>query len=400
MRHSSESFGGSGERQIDASDTRNLGRQALAIALERQNGDMTMADFGDIYSAEKIASDERYVRKFEKFVSGGEKNNLAPAQIFEQMFTNGVLLGNWLGNVEFEDGHTVEKFNVEAHNTLPYDDIRNKIDTFTTLSFSEPIEDEDFGTTINKVALGFDVTTNNSREKLLDKITRFYNGNQKLPFGFSQLEYYSDTDEHGPMPMLPRYTIGLSMGDINAIAETAKIRERDGTVDFGLFSGKNLVNRFKILSEIRAENELYQAMLPDDMDSEIVQQANVQLFAVDQCLHDALEVCTQELANRKCLPPQVINEIEAAKKKGRGVQARNIVQEYLLSKSQEIFDSESKEQAAWGKDIMGDGDTFVQIIKLCNELKDAAYAGELDKHRAVMAHNQGIQSEEFAAQVA
>lgn len=403
MRNTGERSGRSSENyeiQSNGVEVRDLGRKAIVNALRGRADDLEMADFTDVYPPEKIAADERYVQKFEKLVPADEKNELAPAQVFEQMFTNGVVLGNWLGNVGFADGHTVNKFSVQAHNTLPYDDIRNKIDTFTTLTFAEPIEDEDYGTSIDKVTMGFDVTTNNSREKLLDKITRFYNGQQELPFGFSQLEYYSDRAGHGPLTLVPRYTIGLSMSDVNAVAETARIREKDGTVDFGLFSGKNLVNRFKILSEIRAENELYQAMLPDDMDSEIVQQANVQLFAIDQCLHDALEVCTQELVNRRCLPPQVIAEVEAAQHKGRGTQARNIVQEYLLSRSQEIFDSESKERATWGKETLGDGDTFVQIIQLCDELKDAAYAGDLDEYREVSAHNRGITLSEIASNVA
>ena len=315
-------------------EIQHLGRQALANALSAQNAEPEMADFADVYPAQKLASDQRYVNNFQSRVAD-EKSELAPAQIFEQMFTNGVMLGNWLGNSRYEDGKVVQDFTVETHNTVPYDDIRNKVDAFTTLHFKEPIEDEEFGVRTDKVALGFDVTTNNSRRQLLDKLTRSYNGNQELPFGFSHLDYYRDRDEHGPMEMLPRYTIGLSKSDVNAIAETARIRESDGTVDFGLFSGKNLINRFKVLSEIRAENELYQAMLPDDMDSEMVQQANVQLYAVDQCLHDALEICTQELVNRQCLPPKVIAEVKDAQKSGRGVRARMIVQEYLLAAQQE-----------------------------------------------------------------
>lgn len=403
MRFIGERGGGdkeSHEAQLPEIDVRDLGRQVIANALRSDDDGLEMADFADIYPPEKIASDRRYVQKFEKYVSPEGKNALAPAQIFEQMFTQGVMLGNWLGNVGFANGQTFEKFSIEAHNTLPYDDLRNKIDMFATLTFAEPIEDEDYGASIDQMALGFDVTTNNSREKLLDKLTRFYNGGQKLPFGFSHLDYYSNGSEHSALPMLPRYTIGLSATDVNAVAETASVRPTNGTVDFGLFSGQNLINRFKVLAEIRAENELYQAMLPDDMDAEMVQQANVQLYAVDQCLHEALNVCTRELVNRRCLPPPVIAEVEAAEQRGHGMRARNIVQEYLLQRSQEIFDSESNERSAWGRETLGDGDTFVQIIQLCDELKDAAYAGKLDKLRKVMAHNQGIPEQQLGEQSA
>lgn len=198
--------------------------------------------------------------------------------------------------------------------------------------------------------------------------------------------------------MLPRYTIGLSAYDINTIVESAHIRQSDGMVDFGLFTGNNLLNRFKVLSEIRAENELYQAMLPDNMDSPMVQQANVQLFAVDQCLHGALEICTKELIHRKCLPQPVMEKIAAAERAGRGLQARKIIQRYLLVRSQEIFDSESKARAKRQKLTLGDNDTFVQIIELCDELKSAAYAGDLDEFRTVSEHNHGIPLEKVTGE--
>ncbi len=215
-------------------------------------------------------------------------------------------------------------------------------------------------------------------------------GDQELPFGFSHLDYYSSESGHSRLPMLPRYTIGIGASDVNAVMETARIRERDGTVDFGLFSGQNLINRFKVLSEIRAQNELYQAMLPDEMESEIVQQANMQLFVADECLHRALEICTMEMVKRKCLPAKVITDVETTQRKGRSTKARNIVQEYLLEHSQEIFDLESKERKLRGKEAYGDGDTFVQITQLCNGLKAAAYSGRLEEYRSISVHNRSI----------
>lgn len=242
---------------LTVSEAKRMGRIALSNALSLNEHHVTMEDFTDVYSPDKINSDQRYVRKSDEIMSSGEQNKLGLAQVFEQMFTSGVMLGNWLGNLTFEEGRgVVEHFDVDARNTLRYDDIRNKVDTFTTLTFPEPIEDEDFGLSTDKIVLGFDVTINSDRHKLLDKITRFYNGNQELPFGFSHLDYYSSESGHSRLPMLPRYTICIGASDVNAVMETARIRERDGTVDFGLFSGQDLINRFKVLSEIRAQNEL------------------------------------------------------------------------------------------------------------------------------------------------
>ncbi len=380
-----------GESFATRGEIRRRGRIALMAAMNLGKDETAIQDFSEVYPDTKLRSDERYVKKAESLMSVEERNQMTPAHMFEEMFTSGVTLGNWLGNVSLGENGVEEHFEVEAQDSLRYDDILNRIDAFTTLDFPEPIEDEDFGLSTDRIVLGFDVTTNPNRNKLLDKITRAYNGDQELPFGFSKLDYYhNDSGERGGLSMLPRYTIGLSSSNVEAIAETARIRERDGTVDFGLNTGKNLINRFKVLSEIRAQNELYQAMLPDDMDSEIVQQADMQLYVADQCLHRALTICAQELVKHKCLPPQVIAEVEAAQSKGRTAQTRNIVQEYLLRRSEEIFASEAKESESRGQRSQGDGDVFVQIIQLCDELKTGAYNGSLDHYRAIMAHNQSI----------
>ncbi len=131
---------------LTVSEAKRMGRIALSNALSLNEHHVTMEDFTDVYGPDKINSDQRYVRKSDEIMSSGEQNKLGLARVFEQMFTSGVMLGNWLGNLTFEeDRGVVEHFDVDARNTLRYDDIRNKVDTFTTLTFPEPIEDEDFG---------------------------------------------------------------------------------------------------------------------------------------------------------------------------------------------------------------------------------------------------------------
>lgn len=374
---------------MDRASAQRLGRLAVVNALKANSEpEIAIDDFSDTYSADKISADKRYIAGVEKHF--GESNKLGTANVFEQLFINGVMLGNWLGGTTVEDGGVVEDFTPSARSTNRYDDLRNRIDTAVTLNFDEPVRDDDNYNTMKKLVLGFDVTVNNSKEQLLDKITRSSNTEMELPFGFSRLTYYQDGDSHGKIPLMPRYVVGLSGETVNNVLRSAGVRSTDNTVDFELFSEQNLLNRFRILSEIRAENELYQAMLPDKLDSHVLKGASTQLYIADKCLHKALKVCTRELINRNCLPTEISEKVAEAEAGGRGTKARNIILEFLLKRDQEKFDLQSKERRLQGKVVTGTSDTFVQIIQICNQLQEAAYSGKLDRFRGIGKRNFGL----------
>lgn len=381
---------GKSEREM----RRALGRKVLvseAAQREAELREVQIADFKEIYPESKLKADKRYLMKAESYMD--ERNANGAAAVFEQMFLDGITAGAWLGNVGVENNEVVTSFTVDARGAARYDDVRHKVDAFATLKFKEPIVDEDYDTTTSRVVLGFDVTTNGEKQAIQEKLTKSYNDQTELPFGFSHLDYYENNQEKGQLGLLPRYVIGVSGYDVRAIQETAQVKPSGKIVNFGLHSGQNLINRFKVLSEIRAENELYQAMLPDNLDSDILQQANASLYAVDQCLHGALLKCTRAIVKAGCLPKVITQEVEAAEKSGRGTKARNIIEGYLLRRSQEIFADEANEAKLYGRQVMGGQDTFVQIMETCRELTNAAYAGELDEYRGVMAHNHGIEFE-------
>lgn len=370
---------------------RGLGRKALALEGAQYMAELRevqMSDFQDIYPDTKLASDRRYLAKAESYMT--ERNAQGAAMVFEQMFLDGITAGAWLGNIEVENGKMQTTFTVDARGAARYDDVRHKVDAFATLKFKEPIEDEDYGIITEQAVMGFDVTVNSSREALYEKLTKSYNDQTELPFGFSHLDYYENRQTRGKLAMMPRYVIGVSGYDVRAIQEIAQVRPGSGIVNFGVNSGQNLINRFKVLSEIRAQNELFQAMMPDELDSEMLQQANANLYVIDECLHDALVECTRALIKTKCLPKAVLDEVETADKAGHGMKARNVVEKYLLQRSQEIFADEANDALRHGRRVPGDQDTFVQIMECCHELTEAAYAGDLDEYRGVMAHNQGI----------
>lgn len=370
---------------------REVGRKALlskGMEWMTQSREVRMEDFQDVYPPEKLASDCRYLDTAKQHME--TRNEQGLAMLFEQMFIDGITAGAWLGNVEVTKAGMQTNFTVDARGAAAYDDIRHKVDAFATLDFKEPIVDEDYDTETSRVVLGFDVTLNADREKVLEKLTKAYNDKAELPFGFTHLDYYENRHERKGMVMLPRYVIGISGYDVRAIKESTQVKPGTEMLNFNLNSGQNLINRFKVLSEIRAENELYQAMLPDDLDSESSQEANASLFAVDQCLHGALLKCTKAIMTSKCLPRAILEQVEAATKSGREGKARGIIEDYLFERSKQAFLEEADRARRNGKSVAGGEDTFVRIMECCRSLTEAAYAGELEEYRGAGQHNRGI----------
>lgn len=378
-------------RKLQRETMRNVGRKVLSagtIEHATRVRNVQMEDFQGVHPPAKLTADRSYLDRVEQAMD--TRNEKGAAMLFEQMFLDGITVGAWLGNVEVTEAGMQTSFTVDARGTTKYDDISHKVDAFATLDFKEPIIDEDYDTETSQVVLGFDVTINADREKIYEKLTKAYNDRIKLPFGFSHLDYYENRRERKMVAMLPRYVIGVSGYDVRAIEESTRVRPEVGTLVFDLNSGQNLINRFKVLSEIRAENELYQAMLPDDLDSAMLQEANASLYAIDQCLHGALLKCTSAIMKSKCLPRAVLERVETATRSGREVKARGIIEEYLLQRSQKAFLEEASQVGQNGRPRCGDKDTFVQIMECCRNLTDAAYAGKLDAYRGVKEHNQGI----------
>lgn len=359
-----------------------------------------MGEFQDIYDQETIERDIRYVERTERsFAPEGERRKSASKR-FEELFLTGVRRGRWLGDIaQAADGEA--PFRVSAEPATKFDDFTHRVDAYATLHFREPLEDEETEMTLERAHMGFDVTLNGDYGAVMDKLTRSCNDGARMPFGFSSLKYYDDDGEHGSVGMLPRYMIGVSGYDMRDAIRAATKDERTGQIrDFGLYSGRNLASRFKVLSEIRAENVLYQAMLPDELDTPELKLASAQLYAVDQELNSALAACTKELVVRKALPPHILAEIERASQ-GQGGQggllgARKIIEEFYLKQGRLNFQEERQRRERWqGYPDSGDSahpvqDTFVQIMDCCRELTEMAYRGELNNYRAPQARNRSI----------
>lgn len=373
---------------------------------------LTMADFGDVYDAQKIQRDQRHCEgrrgKFamqaaeeKRRAEGGgpgeeatEAGRLAEAaevsqraQLFEKLFVRGVQMGRWLGNLPDQDGTVA--FSTRTYQTTDFDDIGRRLDAFTTLKFKTPLE-TDAGIEISQLPLGFDVTLNTKREVINDKLTKHYNHQAELPFGFSQLDYYTDGRTKGTLGLIPRYVIGISPNEVEALARAM----RGTTPD--LKAPRVLEMRFKVLSEIRAENELYDAMLPDDAIESTdvrVRTAAAYLEAADAQLNQALNLCTEEMLARRTLPTKVLDKVAGE----RGGKRRKTIEEYLLVKAHaehvdRMRDIHSSKGTYYLEDQDLEEDPFVAIMTRARQLTEAAYDEDspLQAERGLGVHNRAL----------
>lgn len=396
--------GGEVRREYARETHRRMGRQALRsearAELARNDGALgefddsgvKMADFLGVYGAETIRREQEWALALARKLAETPKSSEA-AQ-FEDIFIQGVNVGNWLGNL----GSAGQEagFEAFAQKATLYDDLSHRVDDIVELEFAEPIVGEDEETSLKKVLLGFDVTTNPSRQVIREKLTKSCNDQVCLPFGWTHLAYYQNDDERRAVERLPRYTIGLSKQDIRGIWEMSEVDPRyGGKIRQMRPSAKT---RFKVLTEIRAQNELFYAMLPDDADEEMM----LQLEATDQCLNNALTSCAHEIVARQELPKAVLGQIESERRALERAGARDVtlkdravIEEFLLKSSHDYFQSEQQERARRGYDVASPDadDPFVQIVSEARVLTARAHRGELDEYRALRPRNRAIDGE-------
>ncbi len=356
---------------------------------------LTLETFAGVYPETKLRSDQRYVDRLDERFNRDPDSGKA-AKAFEKLFIYGVQTGAWLGNLPDAAGHP--PFITKTFESTKYDDYRHRVDSFTTIRFAEKIHTETG--TLKGLPLAFDVTINSSREKIMEKLTRCYNDDAELPFGFTHLDYYTNGRTAGECEILPRYVIGVSSEEAKGVSEQLLRRAPNGSsLPPRLLSPQNLHTRFKVLSEIRAQNVLFQAMLPDDAYESTdlkMRKACAYLEAADQQLNEALIVCANEMVRRKCLPPDVIAKIEQG---GKAQSVRKTIEDHLLATCHERFVENQRDFARRNGvsyvPSSEEDDTYVQILTCARELERAAYDDEnypeVAARRHVMAQNQKLE---------
>ncbi len=347
--------------------------KAYDATLVSQFGEhIRMSDFIGIHAPAKIIADQEYTIK--RAAKRKQKSKLA-ASYLEAIFIEGVNVGGWLG-----DG---DAYQTLAWPTAIYDDISHRVDTVVNLVFRQPIRSHDGKDTLQQATIGFDVTVGGEPSKVLDKLTRHYSDQARLPFGFSHLDYYFDGQHRSIKPLLIRYVIGVNIHEVLEIwGDTQSDPSASNHLSaFRPNSPASLQMRFKILSEIRRQNMFYYAMLPEDQDDRVIRTAALQLDAVDECLNASLRDCTKQIVARRVVPSAIF----AIKQRGRKVYSeRDIIEEYLITENQRRYRNR---------------DPFTQIMSqtrklldsLYNESEDSRVRQALTRRRKIMVQNQALQ---------
>ncbi|MDO4611878.1 MAG: hypothetical protein Q4B29_00215, partial [Candidatus Saccharibacteria bacterium] len=189
------------------------------------------------------------------------------------------------------------------------------------------------------------------------------------------------------------YIVGVSTTDAEKIDNFLKNNGQHAKQKF-MQEEIGLTTRFKVLSEIRAQNNLYQSMLPDDYSNDpITKQAEAIIYAVDDILNDARKICIEQMIRRKALEAPA--DFKSKRNSGsifkegptfeelKGYWTPSRVQNWLIEKSL----AKQKEEKGGDPKVEDSRDTFVQIISSCQKFHKLATDGELDEFRKTMKHN-------------
>ncbi len=333
------------------------------ILHERFGDKFPMSKFVDLYGIERVLSDQEYtIDRAEGFESD---DNLAAKQI-EKLFLSGVNLGGWLG---VESVRPDGDYEVHARPTLKFDDFSHRVDAMVDLRLCEPLEGDYGPESLDHLTIGFDITTGARRDLIFDKLTKHSNDRTRLPFGFSRIDYHFDGENYSAVPMAPRYTIGLGAKEVEQVMSESNVNfDKQGRpIGLKMFSPQTLFTRFKILDEIRQQNLLYIAMLPDEREhSPIARTADLQLSAVDFCLHSALIDCATAIRKTRAIPPSVFQEnSQLAKPRSE----RDLIRDYIRAQSARppVRQGLVRSRNAYT-------DSYSNLINCAREIEAATYA--------------------------
>ena len=275
------------DEQLIRDALRKLGGTAI------YNAHKSMNDFKAVRNNNEVDSDTRYLEDRKKDFSG--KGWLAKQ--LENISSHGFVDDEWLGNVSSKTGRApfeVSPIYTAVDSTgTPYDDVVNRIDYAVSIHSTDGQEES---------IIGFDVTLNN--DILTDKLFRTTNDERKnLPFGFSGLDYGYLPDETmlSKMRNIPRYCVAMNLDEETAktynyhydflMSKEAKTAKTERIMEsLNYLKHFNARARFEVLSEVFAQNELFQAMLPElnGKDNLTINDAKAKLATIQKMLRPAL----------------------------------------------------------------------------------------------------------------
>ena len=275
------------DEQLIRDALRKLGGTAI------YNAHKSMNDFKAVRNNNEVNDDLRYLEDRKKDFGG--KGWLAKQ--LENISSHGFVDDEWLGNVSSKTGRApfeVSPIYTAVDSTgTPYDDVVNRIDYAVSIHSTDGQEES---------IIGFDVTLNN--DALTDKLFRTTNDERKnLPFGFSGLDYGYLPDENmlSKMQNITRYCVAMNLDEDTAktynyhydflMSKEAKNAKTERILEsLNYLKHFNARARFEVLSEVFAQNELFQAMLPElnGKDNLTINDAKAKLATIQKMLRPAL----------------------------------------------------------------------------------------------------------------
>ncbi len=240
------------------------------------NGDDLAYDKERIKDLEGKIENRRYKRAQERLEKRGEGDSedhldkiLAEeaaeeqlvSELFEEILADGIIEDRWINY----SGKGKEMFNIrELASVNKADDYRNRIDVPFCFEFPETADKP-----AERLFIGFDATISVDGKVLYDKLTRSTNVSKEfkrdknLPFGFSTMRYTYDPSNGMLLPAdeAIRYTVCANKQLLNQMQklhnDPRPLAEKFQTIGYQEV-------RFKVLSEIHEQNELFKAMNADN----------------------------------------------------------------------------------------------------------------------------------------
>ncbi len=233
-----------------------------------------------------------------------------------------------------------------AAEARPEDLKNNKIDLFTFFDLKEPILDEETELSLNNLTIGLNFTLAESRDEIKSLLLYTPFENEKKP-GFT---YICENNS-----IAPRFVLGLSYFDIERTSKS-------------LDTPSALKARFKLLAEIKAELSLFLTLFPKASNNSDTLIDYAHLSLVDTLLTQALFGSIKILLDKNLLPPPP-RSIEKVPRKLLRYTENVFVKELSVLFREDTLAKKSK--PFYERIRVTDADTFIQILTLSRELRNA-----------------------------
>ena len=269
---------------IERQNARERRPKAAALASILSSMRPKISDFHELhyYSPSDIIDDSSHAQKLRRKYAAESLNQQGQpfhAKALEALMSHSIATGQWLSGTN-EDG---QRYTAESIYTTDYDDMINRVDSAATvrtmddtdLDGENPIEPHPV-----KITFGIDLTVNTDLDVIRQKITTATNDSSAhLPTGFTQIKYYQDkSGNQKKLTNVPRYVIGINDASIDNILDNVVIENGNINIQNG-YAAIDLANKYKILREIRLQNEYYSNLL---LDKDAEERTMVERIALHQ----------------------------------------------------------------------------------------------------------------------